>query len=94
MYCYRLKGSNSNTIRLDLETIKILNKYIRQNEINDNQQILFLSQEKKTISRKTLDVLMKNYLTPFITSIDGLPPSNIFFTLKPISGFNSGCVKM
>jgi len=61
MYCHRLKGSNNNTIRLDQETIKILNKYIRQNEICDNQQVLFLSQEKKPISRKTLDVLMKKY---------------------------------
>ena len=61
MYCHRLKGSNNNTIRLDQETIKILNKYIRQNEICDNRQVLFLSQEKKPISRKTLDVLMKKY---------------------------------
>jgi len=56
-----LKGSNNNTIRLDQETIKISNKYVRQNEISDNQQVLFLSQEKKPISRKTLDVLMKKY---------------------------------
>ena len=61
MYCHRLKGSNNNTIRLDQETIRILNKHIRQNEISDNQRVLFLSQEKKPISRKILDVLMKKY---------------------------------
>ena len=61
IHCHRFKGSNYNTIRLDQETIRILNKYIRQNKIYDNQQVLFLSQEKKPISRKTLDVLMKKY---------------------------------
>lgn len=30
------------TTRLDQETIRILNKYIRQNEISDNKKVLFL----------------------------------------------------
>lgn len=61
LYCKRLKGSWNNTIRLDKETIKVLNKYIRENTFNSDEDILFKSQEGKPISRKTLDVLMKKY---------------------------------
>ena len=61
LYCKRLKGSWNNTIRLDKETIKVLNKYIRENTFTSDEYILFKSQEGKPISRKTLDVLMKKY---------------------------------
>lgn len=61
LYCKRLKGSWNNTIVLDKETKRILDKYIKQYNIKSDEDILFKSQENKPISRKTLDFLMKKY---------------------------------
>lgn len=61
LYCRRLKGSQNNTIRLDDNSIRALNKYIRECGKKNGNDTLFLSQEGNPISRKTLDVLMKKY---------------------------------
>jgi site-specific recombinase XerD len=61
LYCKRLKGSCNNTIRLDCKTKAILDKYINENNILSNSEILFKSQKSKPISRQTLDYLMKKY---------------------------------
>lgn len=61
LYCQRLKGSNNNTIRLDEKTKCVLDKYIEENKIVCNSEILFKSQKGNPISRQTLDYLMKKY---------------------------------
>lgn len=61
LYCRRLKGSQNNTIRLDEETVRVLNKYIREYELKNESQYLFISQENKPISRQSLDLLIKKY---------------------------------
>ena len=61
LFCQRLKGSKSNTIRLDEKTNAALLKYIEQYKVINNYEALFKSQEKKPISRQTLDFLMKKY---------------------------------
>lgn len=61
LYCKRLKGSLNNTLKLDQDTVRILNKYIREYHKKDGNEILFMSQENKAISRKTLDTLIKKY---------------------------------
>ncbi|MFZ7133170.1 MAG: tyrosine-type recombinase/integrase [Eubacteriales bacterium] len=61
LYCKRLKGSNNNTLRLDLKTKYILDRYILQNNISSTYQILFKSQKNSPISRQTLNYLMKKY---------------------------------
>ena len=58
LYCKRLKNSQSNTIRLDSETKRVLERYIRDQQIKD---FLFPSQTKQPISRQMLDVLMRKY---------------------------------
>ncbi len=60
MYCRRLKGSQNNTIRLDMKTVKFLNRYIMENDIKASD-FLFTSQEKRPISRQMLDKLIKKY---------------------------------
>lgn len=61
LYCTRLKNSWNNTIRLDKETQKVLDKYIRTYGITSSAQLIFTSQEGSPISRKTLDYWMKKY---------------------------------
>jgi type 1 fimbriae regulatory protein FimB len=61
LYCRRLKGSWNNTISLDKETIRSLNKYIKEYQLSNGDELLFKSQESKALSRKTLDYLMKRY---------------------------------
>lgn len=61
IYCKRLKGSNNNTLRLDEKTKKVLNRYIDENNIISDSQIIFTSQKNNPISRQTLDYLMKKY---------------------------------
>lgn len=61
LYCKRLKGSYNNTIRLDKKTKNVLNKYISENNIVLNCEILFKSQRDNPIARQTLDYLMKKY---------------------------------
>lgn len=61
IFCQRLKGSKSNTIRLDEKTQTALSRYIEKYNITNTYDVLFKSQEKKPISRQTLDYLMKRY---------------------------------
>lgn len=61
IYCKRLKGSNNNTLRLDDKTKIVLNKYIHENNLISDSQIIFTSQKNNPISRQTLDYLMKKY---------------------------------
>lgn len=61
LYCKRLKGSLSNTIRLDAETNRIINKYIKEFGPFAETEPLFYSQKGGPISRKTLDLLIKKY---------------------------------
>lgn len=61
IFCQRLKGSKSNTIRLDEKTNTALINYIEKYNITNNYEALFKSQEKNPISRQTLDFLMKRY---------------------------------
>ncbi|WP_160679161.1 tyrosine-type recombinase/integrase [Clostridium sp. C8-1-8] len=61
IYCQRLKGSKNNTIRLDLKSKEILDKYIEQEHILLDSEFIFRSQEMNPISRQTLDYLIKKY---------------------------------
>lgn len=61
LFCKRLKGSLSNTIRLDQETNKLINKFIKENKIHEDNDILFKSQKGGPVSRKTLDLMIKKY---------------------------------
>jgi integrase/recombinase XerD len=79
LYCKRLKGSNNNTIRLDTKTKYFLDKYINDNNIISQSEILFKSQKNKPISRFTLDYLMKKYC--ILAQIDDIRKHH-FHTLK------------
>ncbi|WML36189.1 tyrosine-type recombinase/integrase [Clostridium sp. OS1-26] len=61
LYCKRLKGSCNNTIRLDSKTKNALDRYIHENSISSDSEVLFKSQKDRPISRQTLDYLMKKY---------------------------------
>jgi site-specific recombinase XerD len=61
LYCHRLKGSRSNTIRLDKRTKEVLDNYIDSSNITGSSEPIFKSQENNPISRQTLDYLMKKY---------------------------------
>ncbi|AKN29769.1 integrase [Clostridium carboxidivorans P7] len=61
LYCKRLKGSSNNTIRLDIKTKSVLDKYIAKYRILSESSPLFVSQQNKPISRQTLDYLIKKY---------------------------------
>ncbi|WP_055668887.1 tyrosine-type recombinase/integrase [Desnuesiella massiliensis] len=61
LFCNRLKGSKSNTIRLDEKTKQAIDDYIEHYDITNSYEILFKSQENKPISRQTLDYIMKKY---------------------------------
>ncbi|MRY42744.1 tyrosine-type recombinase/integrase [Clostridium beijerinckii] len=67
IYCKRLKGSNNNTLRLDEKTKAILDKFINQNNIKSESQIIFTSQKNNPISRQTLDYLTNIYFKMFYT---------------------------
>ncbi|MBV4416982.1 tyrosine-type recombinase/integrase [Clostridium tyrobutyricum] len=59
LYCKRLKGSNNNTIKIiDKDILRALKRHIRN---NNPESVMFISQKKNPISRKTLDYLMKKY---------------------------------
>ena len=60
LYCHRLKGSNNNTIRLSKEISRMLNLYIKEYGL-EQDDILFKSQHGNPISRQSLDVVFKNY---------------------------------
>ncbi|OOM16401.1 tyrosine-type recombinase/integrase [Clostridium saccharobutylicum] len=61
IYCKRLKGSSNNTLRLDRKTKIVLDKYINENNITSDSQVIFTSQKNNPISRQTLDYLTKKY---------------------------------
>ena len=61
LYCTRLKNSWNNTIRLDKETQKALDKHIKAYSITSSTELIFKSQEGAPISRKTLDHWTKKY---------------------------------
>lgn len=59
LYCKRLKGNNNNTIKIiDRDILRALKRHIRN---NNPENVMFASQKKNPISRKTLDYLMKKY---------------------------------
>lgn len=60
IYCRRLKNGNNNTVRLSKETSRLLNKYIKECKLVEDD-ILFNSQQHKPIDRKMIDVLCKRY---------------------------------
>lgn len=60
IYCRRNKNGNNNTVRLTKETSRILKKYILISNL-DEDDCIFMSQFKKPLSRKTIDLLVKKY---------------------------------
>lgn len=63
LYCHRLKGSNSNTLKIvDQHVIKALEDYLSERlQENRENTALFISQKGSCISRQRLDALMKFY---------------------------------
>ena len=63
IYCRRLKGSRSNTLKIvNTEVLEALESYYQDRLLIDtDDNHLFLSMQGKPISRKTLDYLMKRY---------------------------------
>ncbi len=63
LYCKRLKGSNSNTIKIvDEHVLKALEDYLEDRlHLETSSPYLFLSQKGSPISRKQMDFLMKSY---------------------------------
>lgn len=59
LFCHRLKGSQNNRIRLDDKTVKLLNKYIKNNLYEDD--IIFQTQHRTPVSRQLLDKLIRFY---------------------------------
>lgn len=77
LYCKRLKGSNNNTIKIiDKDILRALKRHIRN---NNPESVMFVSQKKNPISRKTLDYLMKKYCS--MAQIKDISKSH-FHTLK------------
>ena len=63
IYCYRLKGSRSNTLRIvNPRVIKAIDDYLEERiQIPTTSSALFVSQKGNRISRQRLDSLMKQY---------------------------------
>lgn len=61
LFCKRLKGSNSNTIRLDDERTKVLKRYIKDYKITEEDALLFPSRNHNPISRQQLEKMTKAY---------------------------------
>ena len=63
IYCRRLKGSNSNTLRIvDPHVVKALDDWmVERATINCNCSALFVSQKGNPLSRQRLDAIMKHY---------------------------------
>lgn len=63
IYCYRLKGSRSNTLRIvNPRVIKAIDEYLEERiQIPTTSAALFVSQKGNRISRQRLDSLMKQY---------------------------------
>lgn len=60
IYCRRNKNGNNNTVRLTKETSRVLKKYILNSNLYEDDCI-FMSQFRKPLSRKTIDLLVKKY---------------------------------
>lgn len=63
IYCYRLKGSNANTLRIvNRRVIKALDDYLEERlKAPFKTSALFISQKGTPVSRQRLDALMKHY---------------------------------
>lgn len=61
IFVKRLKWSLNNTIRLDSTRINLLNKYIREYKITNEEAFLFISRNKVPVSGKTIEFLMSKY---------------------------------
>lgn len=63
IYCKRLKGSNSNTLKIvDRKVLNALNDYLEEREAYQiTSPYIFVSQKGNPISRQRLDRMMKNY---------------------------------
>lgn len=60
LYCKRLKGSNSNTIKIqNTDVLRSLKRHLRN--LNIKQGYLFCSNQGKPISRSTIHNLFKEY---------------------------------
>ncbi|MBF0240744.1 MAG: phage integrase family protein [SAR324 cluster bacterium] len=61
LFCRRLKGSRSNTLRLTPDKSRLLKKYIREYSIINGEQSLFKSRKGNPISKRQLQDLMAFY---------------------------------
>lgn len=61
LFIKRLKWSLNNTIRLDDKKRKLINKYLKEYSIKDSSSPLFISRNKKSFDRFTVDFLMRKY---------------------------------
>lgn len=63
LFCRRLKGSRSNTLRLMPAKSKLLKRYIREYSIKGEDEPLFKSKKNNPISKRRLQDLMLEYGT-------------------------------
>jgi len=62
IYIHSLKGSIKRAVRLDDHRARILNKYLKESELEDNDYIFpSLTRRNKGVGNKMMDVLMKRY---------------------------------
>lgn len=61
IYIKRLKGSNNSTIVLDKQRIYILNKYIREYKIKNDEDLLFKTKSWWVLNKSTLEYLVNYY---------------------------------
>ena len=63
LFCYRLKGSHANTIKIvDLHVVKALEDYLKERtERGIDSPYLFISQKGNPISRQRMDAMIKEY---------------------------------
>jgi site-specific recombinase XerD len=80
LYCKRLKGSYSNTIRLTHGTAALLTQYIK--EYPNNGEYIFMSRKSEQITSFTLNKLCKKYF-----KLAKLPPDKAHFhSIKHTAG--------
>ena len=61
LYIKRLKGSNNSTITLDKERRLLLNRYIREYNIKDDEEFLFKSKNWITLNKSSIEYLVNKY---------------------------------
>lgn len=63
IYCHRLKGSNSNTLKIvDGHVAKALDDYLDERaSLSLSSPYMFISQKGESISRQRLDALIRHY---------------------------------